>query len=473
MTQSLITKISTVAFFVLLGYFLLLLLYYAFLVIVGFFEERKRWRQNLTDDYPLLYFSSFTLPVSIVVPAKNEEEWIRDAVLSILNINYPEFEVIVVDDGSTDWTLKILDELLDLRSVDTHYVKHFKDGKVRSILKSAKHPNVTVIAKSAGMKKAGAVNAGLNIAKYKYVCVIDADTVLERDALLKVMAQVERDPERIIGIGSYFGLVNGFKIKDGVITDHSFSYNPIVAYQNLEYIRSFFGTRIAWSAFNAMPNVAGGFGVWRRDVLYELGGYSTEYTCEDIELTFRAHDYLVRKKEKGYRILMLPYYSGWTEGPGNIKSLISQRDRWQRVINETAWGYRHMFFNPKYKWMGMLTLPYFLIYEVMGVFVEVISILLVAIAWAVGILDLRVFLAYFCFMLLSQALISVMSIFAFVRDQKVFRLKYIVYLIFLSLVELFWYTWIISFSRLLGMFRSFLRYRGYDQYVREKRVRTS
>ena len=170
---------------------------------------------------------------------------------------------------------------------------------------------------------------------------------------------------------------------------------------------------------------------------------------------------------------MLPYYAGWTEGPGNIKSLVSQRDRWQRVINETAWGYRHMFFNPKYKWMGMLTLPYFLLYEVMGVFVEIISISVVAIAWVVGILDLRTFLAYFCFMLLCEALVSITSIFALIRDQKVFRLKYVLYLVFLSLVELFWYTWIISFSRSLGTLRSFLRYRGYDQYVREKRVKTS
>lgn len=473
MTSPILYKISNILFFIFFGYFLLLVLNYIFLVILGFFEERKRWWENITDDYPLLYFSSFTLPVSIVVPAKNEEEWIRDALMSILNINYPEFEIVVVDDGSTDRTLEILNELLDLRSIDTHYVKHFKDGKVRSILKSAKHPNVTVISKSAGMKKAGAVNAGLNIAKYKYVCVIDADTILEPDSLLKVMAQVERDPEKIIGVGSYFGLVNGFKIKNGRIVEYSFSYNPLIAYQNLEYVRSFFGNRIAWSRLNAMPNVAGGFGVWRRDVLYELGGYSTAYTCEDIELTFRAHDYLAKNRDKGYRILMLPYYAGWTEGPGNIRSLVSQRDRWQRVVNETVWGYKYMLFNPKYRWMGFFTLPYFLIYEVLGVFIEVLSISLVAAGWIMGVLDVRAFLAFFCLMLLSQALISIMSLFAFIRDQKVFRLKYVAYLIFLSLIELFWYTWIIAFARLLGIFRSFLRYHGYDQYVRVKRVKTS
>ena len=460
-------------FYIFFGYFLILLVYYAFLIIVGLGEERRRWWQNITDDYPLVYFSSFTLPVSVIIPARNEEEWIRNTILSVINLNYPQFEAVVVDDGSTDRTFEILNETLDLKPVTVHYVKHFKDGQVYSIMKSMKYPNVTVISKSPGLKKAGAVNAGLNIVRYKYVCVMDADTILEPDSLLKVMTQVERDPEKVIGIGSYFGLVNDFVIKDGRILDYYFSYNPLVAYQNMEYIRSFFGNRIAWSAFNAMPNVAGGFGLWRKDVLYEMGGYSADFTCEDIEITFRAHDYIVKNKDKGYKILMLPYYVGWTEGPSNIKSLVSQRDRWQRVVNETAWSYKYMLFNPRYKWMGLLTMPYFLIYEVMGVFIETISISVVTASWIIGILDVRVFLAYFLLMLLSQSLISVMSLFAFVRDQKVFRLKYVVYLLFLSLIELFWYRWIISFAKLLGTIKFLFGYKTYDQYVREKRIRTS
>lgn len=471
MTRETFYQIANPAFYILFGYFLVLVAYYTFLIIIGLAEERRRWRQNTIDDYSLLYLSSLTLPVSIIIPARNEEDWIRDSVLSAINLNYPKFEIIVVDDGSTDGTLDLLNKTLDLRTVETHYVKHFKDGKVQNILKSNKYPNVTVISKTTGLKKAGAVNAGLNIAKYKYICAIDADTLLEPDALLKIMAQIEKDPENIIGMGSYFGLINGFKIKDGRIIDHSFSYRPILAYQNLEYIRSFFGNRIAWSKFNATPNVAGGFGVWRRDILYEIGGYSADFTCEDIEITFRIHDYMTKKKDKKYKILTMPYYAGWTEGPGNIKSLISQRDRWQRVTNETVWAYKHMLFNPKYRWLGLFTMPYFLIYEVFGVFVELISLLFVGVGWALGVFSVNIFLAYFALMLLSQALISAMSLFAFTRDQKVFRLKYIAYLLFLSIIEMFWYRWIISFAKLLGTIRSLLNQRAYDQYVREKRVK--
>jgi cellulose synthase/poly-beta-1,6-N-acetylglucosamine synthase-like glycosyltransferase len=174
-----------------------------------------------------------------------EQEWIRDCLLSILSLNYPAFEVIVVNDGSTDRTLEILNEILDLSPVDMPYVRHYKDGQVRNILRSAKHPNVTVIDKNQSYKKADALNAGLNIAQNEFVCVIDSDTVLEPDALLMVMARVERDFDRTLGIGSYFGLLNGLGIENGRITKKSFSYNPIIAYQNIEYVRSFIGNRMA------------------------------------------------------------------------------------------------------------------------------------------------------------------------------------------------------------------------------------
>ena len=462
------TYIISIIFFL---YFLVLITYYLFLSIVGFIEERRKRWENEAEDYPLAYFASFTLPVSIVIPARNEEEWIRDSFLSILNLNYPQFEIIIVDDNSTDKTLEILNDILNFKPMETQYIKHFKDGKVREILKSDKYPNVTVITKTAGLKKAGAVNSGLNIARYSYVCVIDADTVLERDSLLKVMAHVEKDPERIIGIASYFGLSNGFKIKDGTIIERSFSYSPILAYQNLEYVRSFFGNRIAWSRFNSMPNVPGGFGIWRRDILYEMGGYSTDFTCEDIEITFRAHDYIVKKKEKGYRILMLPYYVSWTEGPANIRSLISQRSRWQRVIDETVCRYIYMLCNPRYNGFGFLTMPYYIIYEVFGVFFEVVSMAFVLWGWLAGILDAKIFLAFFGLTIAAQAFVSLISLFTFIRSQKVFRIGYVAYMIFLAFVEMFWYKWINSIAKIVGTIDFLRNKKTFDQYTREKRLK--
>lgn len=463
-------KIMYVIFLIFLGYFTAVTSFYILLGLIGLIESARKTKQSEGEDYPLIFLSTITLPVSIILPAHNEEAWIEDCVSSVVSLNYPKFEVIIVNDASTDKTIDILKRMLDLKPIDMPYIKHYKDGNVIEILKSRRWPNVTVIDKADGLKKAGALNAGLNIARYDYVCTMDADTVLSQDALLKVMAYVERDPDRIIGMGSYFSLSNGLKIKNGMVVKNTPSYNPIVVYQNLEYIRAFIGNRIAWSRFDAMPIVSGGFGIWRRDVLYALGGFSSDFTCEDIEFTFRAQDYAVKNKDKGYKIMMLPYHVGWTEGPANARALISQRERWQRVTNETVWRYKYMFCNPRYGSFAFLTFPYFIIYEVLGVFFEVASVAMVTFGWISGILDINAFLAFIALMVMSQAFVSLVSIFSFVRTQRFFRLPYVCYLIALSFLEFVFYRWILWIAKVIGTYRYLRKARSFDQYTRAKRA---
>lgn len=456
----------SLSFVVFVCYYLLGAAYYLLLNTVGFFEYLQRRREHEQEDYAMLSVSSFTIPVSVIIPARNEELWIADSVQSILNLNYPEFEVIIVDDGSTDRTLAILKDLLKLKFIHNPYTDHFSSGKILGLFKSDKYPKVTVLSKESKGQKAGALNAALNIAKYKFVCTMDADTILEENALLKVMAHVQKEPEKVIGVGSYFGLANGFKIQTGKILERTFSRRPIVTYQNIEYIRSFIGNRIAWSRFNAMPTIAGGFGVWRRDVLLELGGYDPAFSSEDIEFTFRAHDYIARHKKERYRIMMLPYYVAWTEGPSDVRSLIRQRNRWQRVTIETVWRYKYMLFNPKYGSFGFLTFPYFVVYEVFGVFFETASVLITLFGYGMGLLDERMFFGFFLLMVLYQSFISLIPLFAFNRAQEVFRTRDAAYFIFLSLLEFFWYRWILSLGKLSGTF-SFLRgVRSFDQVPR-------
>ncbi|MDD5259869.1 MAG: glycosyltransferase [bacterium] len=466
--MSFFTRCIEILFIIYISYFLLLVVYQVILGVIGFFENRWRNKQDEAEDYNRFSVSAFSLPVSFIVPARNEQEWISECIKAILSQDYPEFEVIVVNDNSTDQTMNILNELLDLQELTNPYKDRFDAGKIIGMHRSRKYPKVTVLTKISGKKKAGALNAGLNFAKYKYVCILDADTIIEPNALLRIMSHVQKEPDNIIGIGSSFGLVNGFKVKDGKIVDKSYSYNPLLAYQNIEYIRSFIGNRIAWSRFNSSPNIAGGFGIWRRDILLELGGYSTDFTCEDIELTFRAQDFIIKNKKGNYKILMMPYFIGWTEGPSNISGLILQRSRWQRVTNETVSYYRHMFMNPQFKMFAFVIMPYFLLYEVLGVFFEVSSIGLVLFGWWSGWLDVRMFLALFSFMVLTQTLVSLVSIGAFFREEKLFKLRDIILFVFLSFFETFWYRWIISLAKLWGTFGYLLGQKHFDQYERSK-----
>jgi cellulose synthase/poly-beta-1,6-N-acetylglucosamine synthase-like glycosyltransferase len=185
--------------------------------------------------------------------------------------------------------------------------------------------------------------------------------------------------------------------------------------------------------------------------------------------TFQAHDYMV-KNQKDYQILMLPYYVGWTNGPSTIPALIQQRNRWQRVTNEAVWRYRYMFLNPKYKWLAVFTYPYLLVYEVFGVFVEIFSIAMLTWAWFIHILDLKIYLSYLFFLVMVQAFISLSVIFAFIRDQQIFRFRYTCYLILLSFLELFAYRWIIAVARIRGIFGSIRGVRDFDQFKRQQNL---
>ncbi len=452
-------------FIIFISYFLAQVLYFIVMAIVALIHSRRMTMHLEEDDYSVLFSSDFTVPVTIIVPAHNEERSIEDTVLSLININYPSYEAIIVNDGSTDSTMPVLERLLDLEPTSITYNQRFPDGMVHEIYRSVKYPNFLVISKSGGHKKAGAVNAGLNIARYKYICVIDADTIIEPDAFTNLMSHVEKNPEKIIGIGSYFGLVNGFSVKKGRILKRSFSFNPLIAYQNLEYLRGFIGIRFPWSNLNAVPILAGGFSIWRIDILAKVGGFSENHTCEDMEITFRVRDYIVREKT-GQSILSLPYYTAWTSGPENIKSLISQRERWQRVENESISAYRHMLFNPRFGNFGFITMPYFFFYECLGPFFEAVSYALVFFSFLAGILDVSTFMALFIFMGLAQSVISSYVLAVAMRTVNVFELRYVIYMLVLGLFEMLLYRPIILVAKVQGTLNFFFGVKGFTQYKR-------
>ncbi len=219
---------------------------------------------------------------------------------------------------------------------------------------------------------------------------------------------------------------------------------------------------------NATPILAGGFSIWRKDIILELGGFAFEFSSEDLEFTFRVQDHIIKKHLDNYKIIILPYLVGWTEGPNTIFSLLRQRNRWQRVTHETVWTYRHMLWHASNKAFTFLALPYFLFYEVFGVVFEVISIVLFTAGYMAGVIRLEIFLAFLTLIFLSQFLISLLALFIFIRDQRLFKGKDIFWFIVLGFTEFFGYHWLLVFAKLSGTVSFLMGKRGFDRYVRSR-----
>jgi cellulose synthase/poly-beta-1,6-N-acetylglucosamine synthase-like glycosyltransferase len=262
------------------------------------------------------------------------------------------------------------------------------------------------------------------------------------------------------------GLVKGFTLQNGRVLKKNMAPSPLIGYQNLEYIRSFIGNRIAWSRMNAMPIISGCFAIWRRDFVLELGGFAIEYSSEDLEFTLRAHDYLHKHPEKQYRILMLPYYVGWTEGPSTIRGLILQRNRWHRVTLEGVCLYAHMILNPKYGFLGLVTMPYFVLYEALGVFFEVASWILAIVGYFMGILNIPFFLGLLVFTMFFHAMMSMMALLTYSREQFHFKIRDILWLMVLSLLEFPLYRPLVAWARLQGTFHFLRGVRHFDRVPR-------
>jgi biofilm PGA synthesis N-glycosyltransferase PgaC len=438
-----------------LGYLLFTNLTYAALVLVAVVENAVRRHETASQDYEGLAVSRFTIPVSVIVAAYNEESGIVSAVDSLLRLEYPELEVIVVNDGSSDGTLERLREEFALEPYQM-FVRHvFATAEVRSIYRSTDHPNLVVVDKANG-GKADALNAGLNIARYRYVCGVDADTVFERDALLKGMRRVVEDPARIVGLTSHLGIAEdpersmaaprGARRIDG---------RAFMAYQHLDYLRAFFNNRLAWSRLGFMLCSVGAFQIWRRDVLEEVGGYAEGFTCEDIELTFRVHERFLREG-RDYEIHCLPDNVGTTEGPGTVRKLVSQRERWQRVIAETVWHYRRMCFNSRYKSVGLIGAPFYVLTEVIAPVFELLSIVLLALATALGVFDLVLFSVMVAAIAFMNAALTASAIYLEDLQSRTYRLRDLVRLLLLAPFDLVLYRPFIVWARLKGSWR-FLR----------------
>lgn len=348
-------------------------------------------------------------PVSILVPAYNEEKSIVASVHSFLGLRFPEFEVVVVSDGSTDGTIARLIEAFALVEIPAVYCRTLPSAPVRRMFHSLRHNNLVVIEKENG-GKADALNAAIDVAKYPLVCTVDADSLLDADALLRATRPFLEDDD-VIAIGGTIRPLNGATVGEGRVASLSMPAKWIERLQILEYTRAFFSGRAGWSHFDALLIISGAFGVFRRSAVIAVGGYLVGTVGEDMELVVRLHRWY-REHDKPYRILFTPDPICWTEVPADLGTLRRQRNRWHRGLWETLWQHRGLMFNPRYGRLGTVAFPYFLLFEGLAPIVEALGWVMIPVTLLLGIFNgwfalLFLALSVLYGMLLSQLAVGI------------------------------------------------------------------
>jgi biofilm PGA synthesis N-glycosyltransferase PgaC len=452
---------------VLYGLLLVEYVHFAGWLLIAVVENFARSRESQAEDYELLTTSRFTIPVSIIAPAYNEEVIILPAVYSCLGQDYSTFEVIVVSDGSTDGTLERLKREFDLKRLEVFYRRILPTEDIRAVYRSARDPRLVVIDKVNG-GKADALNCGINLARYRYVCCVDSDTVYTKDALLKGMRLALKDPARVIAVTSYFSPSGQPETSvHGEVAQFRRS-SVWLTFQQVEYLRAFINWRLAWSRLAFMLSLSGAFMIWRRDVIEELGGFAKDFSCEDLEVTFRAHE-KYRRERKPYEIVALPDFIGHTEGPTRASSLISQRARWQRVMMETVWHYRRMLFNPRYGLVGMMGVPYYTLIEALSPFVQIAALVLITLAVWVGVVNWREYLLYVGSVCFLSGILTSSALLLQEANSPRYRLRDLVRLIPLGPLELLVYRPVLFAAQFKGAWEFLRGYKTWEKLERNPR----
>ncbi len=461
----LLAILAIYSFLVLIYFFLinsgyLILLYLAAKEV--FFHKRK-------PDFDICEGEGCDLipDITIIVPAYNEEKVITESVKALLDLDYPRLEVLVVNDGSKDETMKRLKKDFKLIDVNRAVGEKIDTEKVNNLYRSIERDGLTVVDKENG-GKADALNAGLNYSRTDLILAIDADTLVEKNALRKMVRRYMSTDSRVVAIGGIVRVLNNCEVVSSQVKKAKLPKKFLPGMQVMEYIRAFLFGRTGWSRINSLPIISGAFGLFEREALLDIDGYRRETVGEDIDAVVRLHRDM-REKEENYDISFLPDPVCWTQVPESRKILGTQRARWQRGLVETMAYNKKMIFNPNYGKLGVLALPFFLFFELLGPIIEITGYFTFILFFALGLFSLPFFLlflglavVYGVILSLSSLLLSEISLKRYEEPKD--RIK----LLGLAVLENFGYRQLHSIWRFKGLIQFLRKDQGWGEMVREK-----
>lgn len=444
--------------YVILGYSLLLIVSYVMLLVFAY-KYSFRYRQ-WSNEYicNMVQSSPFVPGISVVAPAYNEEKTIVDNVRSLLKMDYPNFDVCIVNDGSKDRTLELLIETFEMVEVPFEYVEHVHSAPFKRLFKSINpaYARLMVVDKVNGGTKADAVNAGLNVISNPYFINTDVDCILSKDAMYQCIFPVIQD-SHIIAVSGTMSMSNGASMSNGEIVDLRPSSRPIPLFQDLEYKRSFLVGKMGWSRINAMNNVSGGYGLFSTEVVVNAGGYSSTSFAEDMDMLTRMIAYCC-DFNRPYRVVQIPHNCCWTEGPSNIKMLYRQRTRWGRGLIQLMWEHRRLLFNRKYKRLGLISMPYTFLFEFLAPIIETVGLgMTVYLAFMGGISWFSFFVTFLAIYVFSYMLSTFVVFYDYILGSSyTSRMSYLKLLLAAAFEPIIYHP-LIVISSLVGYYRYITR----------------
>ena len=431
---------------VILAYFLALNTFYALLLVLSIPEIWEQTRLAEDEDFQRLMQSDALPPITILVPAYNESATIETSVTAILTLEYRNFEIVVVNDGSKDDTMERLRQAFELYEVPRTYAEAIPTQPLRALYRSRTRTRLLVIDKENG-GKADSLNAAINASRFPLVIAVDADTLIEPDALLRLTRPFLLGAQ-IAAVGGTIRVANSCVVKDGRVTDARVPRLFLPGIQVVEYLRAFLFGRLGWNRLGGSLVISGAFGLFRKDYLHAIGGYRVSSVVEDLDLVVRLHRHLQRRKIP-YEITFIPDPVAWTEVPESLRILSRQRERWHRGLISAMWQYKGMLFNPRYGRVGLIAMPFFTFGEMLAPLIEVLGYGITVLGLAYGVINTSFALL---FLLVAWGYGMLLSIWAVVLEEASFR-RYrragdLVRLILCALLETFGYRQLTVWWRL-------------------------
>ncbi len=423
--------------FAILVYFLALNSFYALLLVLSIPEIWEQTRLAEDEDFQRLMQSDALPPITILLPAYNEQKTIEASVTAILALNYRNYEVVVVNDGSKDDTLEALRHAFDLYEIPPTYPETIRTKPLRALYRSRARTKLVVIDKENG-GKADSLNAAINASRFPLVIAVDADTLIEPDALLRLTRPFLLG-RRIAAVGGTVRVANGCVVKHGQVMDARVPRRLLPGVQVVEYLRAFLFGRLGWNRLGGNLIISGAFGLFRKDHLLAVGGYDATSIVEDLDLVVRLHRYL-RSRKVRYEIPFIPDPVAWTEVPETLRVLARQRGRWQRGLVAAMWQYRGMLFNPRYGRVGLIAVPFYTFGEMLAPLVEVFGYVIIVAGLIAGVVNVSFALL---FILVAWGYGMLLSLWAVVLEEVSFhryrRLGDLVRLVLFATLENFGY----------------------------------